>query len=131
MHPTNGISTAPMFYSSSNLSNGITLCSNSKFKEHLPVIIGNDVFIGANVVILDGITIGNGAVIGAGSVVTKNVPDFAVVGGVPAKLIKYRFSPNQIEALSKIKWWEFDEDQLKEVEKTFFDIDLFIFKYKI
>jgi acetyltransferase-like isoleucine patch superfamily enzyme len=126
MHPTNGLSTAPMFYSSTNLSNGITLCNESKFEEHAPVFIGNDVFIGANVVILDGIKIGNGAVIGAGSVVTKDVPDYAIVGGVPAKHIKFRFMPNQIQALNKIKWWDFEEEELKQVEIHFNDVDNFI-----
>lgn len=126
MHPTNGISTSPMFYSSTNLSNGITLCKETKFKEHATVLIGNDVFIGANVIILDGIKIGNGAIIGAGSVVTKDVPDYAVVGGVPAKHIKFRFMPNQIQALNKIKWWEFDEEELKQVELHFHDVDNFI-----
>jgi acetyltransferase-like isoleucine patch superfamily enzyme len=126
MHPTNGLSTAPMFYSSTNLSNGITLCNESKFEEHAPVFIGNDVFIGANVVILDGIKIGNGAIIGAGSIVTKDVPDYAIVGGIPAKHIKFRFTPNQIEALKKIKWWDFEEEELKQVEIHFNDVDNFI-----
>lgn len=126
VHPTHGISTAPMFYSSTNLSNGVTLCTKTKFQEHFPIYIGNDVFIGANVIVLDGVTIGNGAVIGAGAVVTKDVPAYAIVAGVPAKILKYRFTHEQIAAFNEIKWWDFEDDRLKEVEAMFFEIDKFI-----
>jgi serine acetyltransferase len=79
-----------------------------------------------NVSILDGVTIGDGAVIGAGAVVTKNVEPYAIFGGVPAKLIKYRFDSETIEKLLKIKWWNWEKEKLKEVEKYFFDIKKFI-----
>jgi acetyltransferase-like isoleucine patch superfamily enzyme len=128
IHPTNGISTSPMFYAN-NTSNGITLCKESKIKERKLIIIKNDVWIGSNVTILDGVTIGNGAIVAAGAVVAKNIPDYAVYGGVPAKLIRYRFNNEQIIALLKIKWWNFDFKTLSEVEKNFFDIDIFIKKY--
>jgi len=72
------------------------------------VIIKNDVWIGANSVIMPGVTIGNGAIIGAGAVVTKNVPDYAIVAGVPAKIIKYRFSEEIIKRLLELKWWDLD-----------------------
>ncbi len=125
LHPTNGISTAPMFYS--NLKqNGMTLTSVNKVEESKKTFIGNDVFIGANVTLLDGIIIGDGAIIGAGAVVTKDIPPYAIVVGVPAKIIKYRFNERQIEELIKIKWWNFNEDELRDVEKNFFDIDFFI-----
>jgi acetyltransferase-like isoleucine patch superfamily enzyme len=129
IHPTNGLSTAPMFYAN-NISNGITLCKESKIQERKLITIKNDVWIGSNVTILDGVTIGNGAIVAAGAVVTKNIPDYAIYGGVPAKLIRYRFSNEQIIALLKIKWWNFDFKTLSEVEKNFFDIDGFIKKYK-
>ena len=70
--------------------------------------IGNDVWIGEDAKILSGVTIGDGAVIGANSLVTKNVPPYAVVGGVPAKIIKYRFPENVISRLLQIKWWDWD-----------------------
>ena len=78
------------------------------------VIIKNDVWIGANSVILPGITIGNGAIIGAGCVVTKDVPDYAIVVGVPAKIIKYRFEPEIIKKLLELQWWHLDPKVIKE-----------------
>jgi len=77
------------------------------------IIIGNDVWIGANVTILSGVTVGDGAVIGANSLVIKNVAPYSIAAGVPAKFIKYRFAPEIIEGLEKIKWWDMP---LKEIE---------------
>ncbi|MCC8089249.1 MAG: CatB-related O-acetyltransferase [Rikenellaceae bacterium] len=125
IHPVDGLSTSPMFYSTAK-QNGITLTNRNKVEEHLPINIGNDVFIGANVMILDGVNIGNGAVIGAGSVVTKDIPDYAITGGVPAKIIRYRFSEENISKLNSIKWWDFPEEKLKSVEKYFSDPQGFI-----
>lgn len=77
------------------------------------VYIGNDVWIGSHVLINGGVHIGDGAVIGAGAVVVKNVPPYAIVGGVPAKLIRYRFSPEIIDGLVEVKWWSLPEEQIK------------------
>ena len=77
------------------------------------VTIKNDVWIGANSVIMPNITIGNGAIIGAGAVVTKDVPDYAIVAGVPAKIIKYRFSEDIIQRLLILKWWDLDPKIIK------------------
>ena len=73
-----------------------------------PIYIGNNVWIGDNVTILSGVTIGDGAVIGAGSVVTRDVPDFGVAAGVPAKIIRYRFSEKVISKLQEISWWHWN-----------------------
>lgn len=129
IHPTNGVSTSPIFYSK-NHATGKTFSENNKILERLPIEIGNDVWIGANCFILDGVKIGNGAIVAAGSVVTKDVESYSIVGGVPAKHIKYRFEIEQIEELEKIKWWNFDRENLKDVERYFFDIDNFIEKHK-
>lgn len=84
-----------------------------------PPIIGNDVWIGSKATILQGVTVGNGAIIAAGAVVTKDVPAYAIVAGVPAKVIKYRFDENLIKKIEKVQWWNFDESWIKD------NIDLF------
>ena len=81
--------------------------------------IGNDVWIGAKSIIMDGVTIGDGAIVAAGSVVTKDVPPFAVVGGAPAKFIKYRFSPEVIDRLNDIQWWDLSDEKITEVVDLF------------
>lgn len=120
IHPINGISTAPMFYSTAK-QNGITLCKENKVTESRHSIIGNDVFIGANVTVMDGVKIGDGAVIGAGAVVTTDIPPYAIAAGVPAIIKKYRFDETTIEGLLKKKWWDKDLHDLFEVEKNFFN----------
>lgn len=130
IHPTRTLSTHPMFYST-NKQNGTTLSSIDKVEEHKHITIGNDVFIGMNVVILDGVTIGDGAIIGAGSVVSKDIPPYAIAVGNPIQIIKYRFDSDKIQSLLKIKWWNFDLDELKKVEECFFDVDGFIANNKI
>ncbi len=76
------------------------------------VEIGNDVWIGANAVLMGGVKIGDGAVIAAGAVVTHDVPPYAIVGGVPAKVIRYRFSDELIARLLKVQWWRWSPDAL-------------------
>lgn len=125
IHPVNGISTAPMFYSTKK-QNGISLTAKDKIEERKNITIGNDVFIGNNVTILDGITIGDGAIIGAGAVVSKNIPAYAIAVGVPIAVINFRFNEETIAKLKLIKWWNFPEEKLSSVEKYFFDIDVFL-----
>lgn len=99
---------------------------NSEIRDNEPVIIGHDVWIGANVSILPGVTIGDGAVVAAGAVVTKNVEPYAIVGGVPAKLIKYRFDKESIEKLLTIKWWNWTEEKIEENLELFFQPEEFL-----
>lgn len=94
------------------------------------VKIGHDVWLGQNVIITQGVTIGNGAVIGAGAIVTKDVPDYAVAVGNPAKVIKYRYKKEHIEILKKIEWWNWSKEKIQENYKLFFDIDAFFEKFK-
>lgn len=118
-HPLDNISTHPIFYSKRKQSGVCFTEENITFQEFFPVIIGSDVWIGAHVLILDGVTIGNGAVIAAGSVVTKDIEPFAIAGGVPAKVIRYRFSKSEIIELQRIKWWEHSDAQLKKLTYLF------------
>lgn len=81
------------------------------------VEIGNDVWIGSNVLIKGGIKIGDGAIIGMGAVLTKDVPPYSIVGGVPAKVIKMRFTDDIVERFLKIQWWNFERNMLDECFK--------------
>lgn len=78
------------------------------------IVIGNDVWIGYEAIVMQGVTIGDGAIIGARAVVTKDVPPYTIVGGVPAKPIRKRFSDEMISQLLEIKWWEWPYDKIKE-----------------
>jgi virginiamycin A acetyltransferase len=90
-----------------------------KIDQKYEILIGNDVWIGNGVIILPGVKIGDGAVVGAGSVVTKDVPSYAIVGGNPAKVIKYRFNQEQIKKLLEIKWWNWNDNKIKENKDSF------------
>ena len=99
---------------------------DSPLRNNKPVEIGNDVWIGANVILLPGVKIGDGAILAAGAVVTKDVEPYAIVGGVPAKLIKYRFSQEKREKLLRIQWWSWDEERIEENIELFYDPDKFL-----
>jgi len=125
-HPTcKFVSTHPAFFSSIEKF-PLSFADKNYFNEFEQIVIGNDVWIGSNCILVDGITVGDGAVIGTGSVVTKNIPPYAIVGGVPAKIIRYRFEKYEIESLLEFKWWDKDVDWLKENFNFFHDINYFI-----
>ena len=73
-----------------------------------------------------GVTIGDGAIVTMGSIVTRDVPPYAIVGGVPAKIIRYRFTPDQISRLLEIRWWDMDEEWIKNQAGMFDNVDKFI-----
>lgn len=96
------------------------------------VTIGHDVWIGHGATVLAGVTVGTGAVIGAGAVVSRDVAPYEIVGGVPARFIKRRFTEGQAEALHRIAWWDWSHDRLREALADFRDlsIDAFIERHE-
>jgi len=126
IHPSrNFVSTHPIFYSTKKQA-GITFSDIDYLEERKSIKVGNDVWIGANVIVLDGITIGDGAIIAAGAVVTKDVPPYAIYGGVPAKLIHYRFEPEVIDFLINFQWWDKEQEWLRNNFKSFHEINEFM-----
>lgn len=117
-HTLDKISTSPIFTESKNGTkhSWVKVSAVNPFKR---VVVGNDVWIGVRTMVMGGVKIGDGAVIGAGSIVTKDIPPYAVAAGVPAKLIRYRFPQEQIDALLAHPWWNLPEDKLKERIKLF------------
>lgn len=101
----------------------------SKLRQNKPIVIGNDVWIGANVVILPGVVIGDGSILAAGAVITKDVEPYSVVGGVPAKIIKYRFDKYVISQLLKIQWWNWSIDIIERNIELFYEPKRFIEAY--
>lgn len=120
-HPLGMVSTSPVFYRGKNIFHHNFSTLEAEINK--PVTIGNDVWIGEGVFINDGIVIGDGAIIGAHSVITKDVPAYAVVAGTPAKVIRYRFSDDQIQKLLELKWWEWSEERLLKDGYKFISID--------
>lgn len=138
-HPTSVfVSTHPSFYYNTKKELGysfsdIPITSTNVYKyakEKYVVAIGNDVWIGSHVLIMDGVTIGDGAVVGAGAVVTKDVPPYAIVGGVPAKIIRYRFPEKMIQQLLDIQWWNKSHEWISNNCHIFNDVESFLNYYE-
>lgn len=118
-HPYWAPSTSPLFYNA-DFSKGL----KNDTVEYGKLEIGSDVWVGQYVCILPSCKrIGNGAVIGAGSIVTKDVPDYAIVGGVPARVIKYRFDEETIAKMQAMRWWDWPTEELKQNADKFCDIN--------
>jgi acetyltransferase-like isoleucine patch superfamily enzyme len=117
-HPSHFISTNPVFFSTLKQC-GYSFTDRDIYTERKKIEIGNDVWIGARVFIKDGIKIGNGAIIGAGAVVVKDVPDYTIVGGVPARIIRQRFTQPIIDRLLRIQWWNWSEEKLRKMQPYF------------
>ena len=122
-HPSNFVSTHPIFYANNKPFE--TFSDGIYFKEYEGVVIGNDVWIAEGVLIPGGITIGDGAIITARAVVTKDVEPYSIVGGIPAKHIKYRFDAETINRISHSKWWDWEEKKLRENYRNFHDFEHF------
>lgn len=116
-HPVSMVSTSPVFLKGNNyLKENF---AEIEYEDCPKTVIGNDVWIGANALIKSGVHIGDGAIIAAGAVVVKDVPSYAIVGGVPAKIIKYRFDKGTVKQLLDQQWWNWDEKQLKREGNQF------------
>ena len=128
VHPTDFVSTHPTFYANNKPFE--TFSDKVYIEEYNNVIIGNDVWIGEGALIPGGVTIGNGAIITARAVVTKDVEPYSIVGGVPAKHIKYRFDTDTINDINKTEWWNWDKVELQRAYKSFHNSKHFLQEYK-
>lgn len=131
-HPTNTfVSTHPAFFTYDHQC-GFSYVNKKKFAEHCEkcfdgrysVEIGNDVWIGTDVGILEGVKIGDGAIVAAGALVNQDVPPYAIVGGVPAKVIKYRFEEDEISWLLDLQWWNKEEQWIAKHADAFENVKI-------
>ncbi len=119
VHPTDRVATSPIFYSAERNSWG-PFPGALRLHEELPKThIGNDVWIGHSAVVLPGVRVGDGAVIGAGAVVTRDVGPYAIVAGIPARILRSRFDPEDVDWLLGLRWWNWPDARLKELRPQF------------
>lgn len=123
-HPADFVSTSPVFLSGRNYLR--KNFAEIPYEDCPKTVIKNDVWIGAHAQLKSGITVGNGSIIAAGAVVTKDVPPYAVVGGVPAKIIRFRFDGETAESLKKSQWWELSDGELSNKAKLFGNPSVFL-----
>jgi len=129
-HPTSVIvSTHPSVYCRPDF-HCISYVDEEKFSYKKEVTIGNDVWIGANAVLVNGITVADGAIIAANSVVNRHVGPYEIVGGIPAKVIRKRFTDEQIATLEKVKWWDKPEGWIQENISSFWNVKEFVEDFK-
>lgn len=119
-HPTHTVTTSSFPYQENKTAHHHT----TKRVAEEDVIIGNDVWIGSNATILTGVTIGHGAVVGAGALVTKDIPPYAIVGGVPTRIIRYRFDEETINALLDNPWWELPYSEILKIQDILHSDDI-------
>lgn len=138
-HDLNNVTTSPLLSRLFDQNDMIRIGSIEHSRKHWerefnytngPIVLENDVWVGYRAIIQSGVTISNGAVVLANSVVTKDVPPYAVVGGVPAQVVKYRFDQKTIEKLLSIAWWDWNEDYIKQnISDFYIPVSDFILKH--
>ena len=118
-HRMDWVSTFPFYFQANIFKKSI-----NAYEKSGDTRIGNDVWIGSEAMIMAGVTIGSGAVVAARAVVTKDVPPYAIVGGNPAQVIKYRFDETSIRRLLKLKWWDWTEEEVKNAMASICSADI-------
>lgn len=133
-HPIEYISTHPAFFNGAgmfpDLNEKFGIRRTAEVLSTAPVI-GNDVWLGVNCVIARGVRVGNGAIVAAGAFVNRDVPDYAIVGGLPARVIRFRFTEQQIERLLRLKWWDYDALIMEGVQVSDIERALYILEKKV
>lgn len=121
-HPIDRYSTSPLFYKMNNPLKLKISKEDLDFQEYDHIVVGNDVWIGTKAIIMDGVNVGNGAIVAAGAVVTKDVPAYSIVAGVPARVIKQRFSDGVIQKLESSKWWEMNPQDVYGIDEKLLEL---------